>query len=122
MTLIDSLKNRNIEYSDSLYNELQSLISNQNQTIQLLISSLPTTGKDFMRFDSLQICWGGGFANDKGVIIEFPVVFIEPPKVFITQALRQDLSGVTHVTESSAKFYTYGGRNFINFCAIGKWQ
>lgn len=121
-SLIDSLSNSNREYSDSLYNELESLIFNQNQTIQLLITSLPSTGENFLRIESLQICWGSGVTNDEGVIIEFPVAFIEPPKVFITQAVRQDLSGVTNITNTSAKFYTYGGNNLISFCAIGRWQ
>ena len=122
-SIMDSLNNHNKEYSDSLYNEIESLILSQNETIQLLISSLPSTGKDFIRIDSLQICWGSGSANENGVIIEFPVAFIEPPKVFITLPARQDLSGVTNITTTSAKFYIYhDGSNIISYCAMGKWQ
>jgi hypothetical protein len=121
-TIIDSLNNSNRKYSDSLHNELESLILSQNETIKLLISRLPSTGENFIRIDSLQICWGSGIANDNGVIIEFPVAFTEPPKVFITQAVRQDLSGITEITNTNAKFYAYGGNNLIRFCAMGKWQ
>lgn len=68
-SLIDSLNKSNMEYSDSLYNELESLIFIQSQTIQLLISSLPGTGEDFLRIDSLQICWGSVVSNDSFSII-----------------------------------------------------
>jgi uncharacterized coiled-coil protein SlyX len=122
-SIIDSLNNNNREYSDSLYNELELLVSSQNETIQLLISSLPKTGKDFIRIDSLQICWGSGYGNVNGAKIEFPVAFIEPPKVFITSPVSQDISGITNITTTSAIFYTYSDRNStISFCAIGKWQ
>jgi len=122
-SIIDSLHNRNREYSDSLYSEIDTLISNQNKTIQLLISSLPSTGEDYIRIDSLQICWGGGFAGISGSYIEFPVVFIEPPKVFITSLVKQDLSGVTNITTTRAKFYSYNDTNyFISYCAMGRWK
>ena len=122
-TIIDSLSNRNREYSDSLYSEIDSLISNQNKSIQLLISSLPSTGEDYIRIDSLQICWGDGFASTSGINIEFPVVFIEPPRVFITSPVKQDVSGVTNITTAKAKFYTYNDTNYlISYCAMGKWK
>ena len=103
-TLIDLLSKSNMMYSDSLYNDLEPLISNQSQTIQLLVSSLPSTGENFIQIDSLQVCWGSGAANDVGTVIKFPVAFIEPPKVFITQAVKQDLSGVTNITNTVLNF------------------
>jgi uncharacterized coiled-coil protein SlyX len=123
-TLIDSLNKSNREHTDSLYSELEILVANQNETIQLLISSLPSTGENFIRIDSLQICWGSGYANDIGVTIQFPVAFIEPPKVFITYPAKQDLSGVTNITATNAKFYTYAPSwgYVISYCAMGKWQ
>lgn len=149
-TVIDSLIIKQLEYSDSLFyiqiryidsvnleqiqildsinsnltNYINDLISNQNDIIQTIILSQPSTGNDYIRIDGIQICWGSLIANSNGKTGYFPVSFSEPPTILITQIRIQGIPGVTNVTGTSAKFYTYSsdGQNKINYTAIGKWK
>lgn len=125
--VIDSLNKQQLEYSDSINSGLKSyvddLVSSQNQIINMLINSQPQTGNNYLRVDSLQICWGNGSANKDGKIIAYPVSFIELPKIFITNKNEQAMVGVTNITESNAKFFVnYSANVNFSFSAMGKWE
>ncbi|MBK8944069.1 MAG: hypothetical protein IPM32_02255 [Ignavibacteriae bacterium] len=121
--IIDSLNLSQKQYSDSLNSELERLIENQAQTIQMLIASQPETNENYLRIDSLQMCWGNGRTNMNGVTLEFPVSFIDPPKILMDLIVRQNALGVDNITNSSARFYmNWEGYCDFSYFAIGKWK
>ncbi|MFZ1289430.1 MAG: hypothetical protein WAR79_05040 [Melioribacteraceae bacterium] len=148
-TVIDSLNKKNKEYSDSLFNNLHNhtdsvnlenirrldsintsltnyindLINDQNYIIQAIIDSQPETDNDYLRIDSLQLCLGVGRTNSKGVTLQYPLSFIEPPKIFMDLIVGQNALGVNEITTTSARFYI----NWENYCdsnyfALGRWK
>jgi hypothetical protein len=148
-TVIDSLNKKNKEYSDSLFeklhnytdsvninyikkldsintnlaNYINSLINEQNNIIQAIIDSQPETDNDYLRIDSLQLCWGVGRTNSKGVTLQFPVSFIEPPKIFMDLIVGQNALGVNELTTTSARFYINWDNYWdFNYFALGRWK
>ena len=121
--IIDSLEISQKQYSDSLNSELKMLIESQARTIQFLINSQPETTDDYLRIDSLQICWGIGQANYQGNVVKFVVPFTEIPKVYMTPINAQGQIGVNKLTVSSASFsVSYESKVSFNYLAIGKWK
>jgi hypothetical protein len=125
---IDSINIEQLKELDSLNmnltNYIDELIQNQNQIIEMLITSQPSTSNDYLRIDSLQICWGNGSANIDGTTLTFPAEFTENPKVFMTPITVQSTVGVKNITSTSATFYTSSSPAKIAFSynAFGKWK
>jgi len=127
-TIIDSLYQKHIEYTDSVNMDLRSylemLIENQNELIQMLIDTQPITTDNYIRIDSLQICWGSSVTNFNGRVVSFPASFTENPKVFMTPyQTTQSMFGVKDITTYSAMFYTSTAASIpFSYNAFGKWK
>ena len=104
---------------------IDSLNGVQQTLIDALISTQPSTGENYVRIDSVQICWGQGSANNSGTILNFPKSFIEVPFVtatIINEIHSQPLS-VTNIQTNSAIFITNSpiDKSFL-YHAIGRWK
>ena len=101
-----------------------ALIEAQQALIDALISTATSTGENYVRIDSVQICWDT-FSINNATTITFPITFIESP--FITTSLTLNSGDlrvyVSSITTSNALFTPKNGSSTSGtYHAIGKWQ
>ena len=109
----DSLNTVQNAYIDSLNGVQQTLID-------ALISTQPSTGENYVRIDSIQICWG--INNSTQTTIIFNPIFSEVPTVILT-TVNSTAANNYHLTAVSTTSATvsYNGSGY-HWSAIGKWQ
>jgi len=106
---------------------IDSLNGVQQTLIDVLISTAPSTGENYVRIDSLQIVWGDTtFSSQTWLItVNIPIPFITPPSISYATEREKIINVISTINSFSLSGGNWSGlliHHPLYWTAIGKWQ